>query len=92
MRKLTVAAALLLICAAPFLGCELVQGPSCCALKRFCSVCTTCSDKHTAAAAKGDETACKAQVDELRTGNQFCNPSDEPPKHTIDEFVRECEQ
>ena len=92
MRRLLVGAVLILICAAPFVGCELVEAPSCCALKRFCAACTTCSDKSRVAAAKGDETACKTVVDEFRNGNQFCHPNDDPPKHTIDEFVLECQQ
>jgi hypothetical protein len=92
MRRLLVGAALILISAAPFVGCDVVEGPSCCALKRFCSVCTTCNDKTMGASARGDEAACKAVVEEFRKGNQFCHPNDDPPKHTIDEFVLECEQ
>jgi hypothetical protein len=42
-------------------------------------------------ATMGDETACKVVVDRFKSMAQFCNPEDAPPKHTIDEFLLECQ-
>jgi hypothetical protein len=80
----------LILAATSFQGCELIEGPSCCALKKFCTTCTTCTGDNTAVANKGDEAACKVVVQRFRNENQFCNPEDKPPKHTIDEFVMQC--
>ena len=83
------AAALVLLSVGLFLGCE-VEGPSCCALKSFCTACSTCTSDDLAAANKKDETACKAVVEKYRSMKQFCNPDDKPPQHTIEEFVLQC--
>jgi hypothetical protein len=82
-------AAAVLMALTPFAACD-ADGPNCCALKRFCSVCTTCSTTNNAMATMGDEVACKKVVDMFKSG-QYCNPEDAPPKHTIDEFLLECQ-
>jgi hypothetical protein len=75
------------------LGCEeLLKGPDCCALKAFCTTCTTCTSDQKEAATKGDEAACTPWVQKFKNEKQFCNIDDKPPKHTIDEFVLQCEQ
>jgi hypothetical protein len=76
---------------APFAACE-ADGPNCCALRKFCTTCTTCSSDNSLMATKGDETLCKAVVDKFKSMPQFCNPEDAPPMHTIDEFLLECEK
>jgi hypothetical protein len=74
----------------PLTACE-ADGPNCCALKKFCSACTTCSSDNNAMATRGDEVACKAAVEKFKAGGgQFCNPEDAPPRHTIEEFLLQC--
>jgi hypothetical protein len=87
-RRLMAAAVLMGL--APFAACE-ADGPNCCALRKFCSACTTCSSDNSVMAVRGDETACKTVVERFKSGAQFCNPEDAPPKHTIDEFLLQCE-
>jgi hypothetical protein len=89
MVRRVMAGAVLLALAA-FAACE-NDGPNCCALRKFCSVCTTCSSDNSAMASKGDEVACKAMVEKFKSGGgQFCNPEDAEPRHRIDEFLLQC--
>jgi hypothetical protein len=85
-----VMAAAILMALTPFAACD-ADGPNCCALRKFCSTCTTCSSDKNIMAARGDEAACKQVVDMFKSMSQFCNPEDAPPKHTIDEFLLECQ-
>jgi hypothetical protein len=87
-RRVMTAAVLLAM--TPFAACD-AEGPSCCALRKFCTTCTTCSSDNNTMATKGDETACKRVVEQFKTNGQFCNVEDAPPKHAIDEFLLECQ-
>jgi hypothetical protein len=93
MLRRLVGTAVLALLALGHLGCEeLTKGPECCALKEFCNTCTTCTGDQAATALKGDETACGDIVQKFKSMNQFCNPEDKPPRHTIAEFVLQCER
>ncbi|HXU82199.1 MAG TPA: hypothetical protein VN914_12430 [Polyangia bacterium] len=89
MNRLLVVLALALVALSPTTACE-PEGPNCCALKKFCSTCTTCSSDFNAMAAMGDEAKCKVIVDRFRSEAMFCNPENADPKHTIDEFLLQC--
>jgi hypothetical protein len=91
MKRLLLALTLALVTASPFGACDVIEGPDCCALKKFCMTCTTCSSDNSAMSAMGDEAMCKKIVDRFRTDKMFCNPENAPPTHTIDEFLRLCE-
>src|SRR5204862_3647824 len=51
-----VMAGAVLMAMVPFAACE-ADGPNCCALRKFCSACTTCSSGNSLMAAKGDEVS-----------------------------------
>jgi hypothetical protein len=92
LRRLLPVAALTLLSGLLLIGCEeLAKGPDCCALKRFCTTCSTCTSVHVEAANKGEEATCSTWVEKFKAEKQFCNVNDAPPKHTIDEFVLQCE-
>jgi len=85
-----VMATAVLMALTPFAACD-ADGPNCCALKKFCSACTTCSSDKSAMATMGDESACKEVVDMFKSMGQYCNVDNAPPMHTIDEFLLECQ-
>jgi hypothetical protein len=90
MNRLLITAALALFALSPFTACQ-PDGPNCCALKKFCSTCTTCSSDNNVMSTMGDEAACKVVVDRFRSQMMFCNPENAEPHHTIDEFLQQCE-
>jgi hypothetical protein len=82
--------ALLLITSCGSKGGGASAGRECCALKAFCSNCTTCDAVQISRGNGTDETACHSINQQFIANGQFCNSNNAPPMHSVAEYLSQC--